>query len=322
MKVKQLNAKWAQISASSVVKGHKSLRITSDCYSDVYLAIDERGNHCLILSLPSNHEFKFKAVRKEKVSLEYFADRSYLVMTLLDSEFNSLFDDLILSLFNAIKEIEDVTTYSKVFIQTFYQWVLFFSPEYFDKLSKDIIKGLYGELIVLKELILDSDSYDINDILAGWVGPYDQGHDFIYDDTNIEVKTKDRKKVSVRLSSEHQLEVEAGKGLILAVVSVDEDFINGRSLKMLLQELKQLTLERLGDLSIILKALLQKGLTLHNAGEYDNYRFRAITIHDYNCLEEGFPKITSVTIPSSISNVKYDLNLTDMSKYVVLVREL
>lgn len=322
MRVEQLADKWEQISASNVVKGYKSLRITASCYSDVYLAINEQGNHCLILSLPNGHDLKFKVIKKDKISLEYLSDKNYVVMTLLDSDFNGLFDDLILSLFNAIKDIEDVAVYSKVFIQTFHRWVLFFTPELPDKLPKDIVKGIFGELVVLKSLIKNLEYSDINDILSGWVGPYDQGHDFIYDDRDIEVKTKDHKRVSVRISGEHQLEIEAGKELILSVVSVSEDLIHGVSMKMLLQELKELTFGRLGDFSIVLKALHQKGLTLQNIGTYDNHRFKPKAITDYNCLGKGFPKIISANLPSNISNVKYDLNLTEMSKFILRVREL
>jgi hypothetical protein len=321
MNAELLRNKWAQISSYNIIKGYKSIRITSDCASDIYIGIDEKGSHSLILNLPKNHGVHLKSVKKEKISIALFPDSNYLIMTLFDGEYNNLFDDLIVSLFNAIKDIKEVDVYSKVFIQTFYQWVLFFASEDNDRLPKDVIKGVWGELIVLKELIQGSDSYSINDILSGWTGPYDQVHDFIYDDNHIEVKTKDIKRVSVRLSSEHQLEVEPGKKLTLAVVSVDEDMENGFSLKDLVIEIKKAVFERLGDFSIILKALLQKGITLQNIQEYNNYRFRPLTIYDYDCLEEGFPKITKTNLPQSISNVKYDINLTNLANYVVLIRE-
>jgi len=322
MKGEQLNTKWEQISASNIVKGYKSLRINASCYSDIYLAIDEQDNHCLILILPIDYELKFRVIKKDKISLEYFSDKNYVVMTLLDNEFNGLFDDLILSIYNAIKDIEKVEVYSKVFIQTFHQWVLFFSPEYSTKLSKDIIKGIFGELIVLRELVLSSGWRDINETLLGWVGPYDQTHDFVYLDKNIEVKTKDDKQVSVRISSEHQLTIEEGKKLIMSVVSVSEDLINGASLKMLVKELKVLTFEMFGDFSIVLKALHQKGLTLQNVSCYDNYRFKAMSLTDFDCSNEGFPKITLANLPPNIANVTYDLNISKMSKFKIQVREL
>ncbi|WP_394390548.1 PD-(D/E)XK motif protein [Shewanella woodyi] len=316
-----LSKKWAQISICKTMKGYKSIRVSSDCFSDIYLGIDEIGCHCLILNLPKNHGVNFKTVKKEKIAIALYPDTNYLIMTLLDEEYNNLFDDLIISLFNSIKDIKEVVLYSKIFIQTFYKWILFFTSDNNDRLPKDVIKGIWGELIVLKELIQDSDSYSINNILSGWTGPYDKGHDFIYNDKNIEVKTKDIKKVSVRLSSEHQLEVESGKKLTLAVVSVDEDMESGSSLRYLVLEIKKAVFERFGDFSIILKALLQKGITLKNIQEYNNYRFKLLNIYDYDCLEHGFPKIITMNLPTSISNVKYDLNLTSLSSYVVLKRE-
>jgi len=316
-----LRNKWTQISTCKTIKGYKSIRITSDCVSDIYLGIDETACHSLILNLPNNHGINFKAVKKEKIAIALYPDTNYLIMTLIDKEYNNLFDDLIISLFNSIKDIKEVHLYSKVFIQTFYQWVLFFTSDNNDRLPKDVIKGVWGELIILKELIQSSDSYSVNDILYGWRGPYDQGHDFIYDDNHIEVKTKDNKKLSVRISSEQQLEVESGKTLTLSVVSVDDDMENGFSLKDLVLEIKKAVFERLGDFSIILTALLQKGVTLQNIQEYNNYRFKPLNIFNYDCLEEGFPKITANNLPPSISNVKYDINLTNLANYIVLVRE-
>jgi len=321
MNAELLRGKWNQLSSLKVIKGYKSIRITSDCFSDIYIGIDKNGNHCLILHLPVNHGVKFKAVKKEKVSIEYFSNTNYLLMTLIDGEYNNLFDDLIVSIFNAIKDIEEVDVYSKVFIRTFYQWVLFFTPSSHDKLPKNLIKGIWGELIILKELIESSDSFNINNVLSGWTGPYDQGHDFVYDDMNIEVKTKDVNKVSVRISSEYQLEVELGKKLILSIVSINDDIMNGSSLKDLVQVIKELVFNRLGDFSIFLKAIVQKGITLQNIQEYDNYRFKLLTLHDYDCLAENFPKVISANLPSSINNVNYDLNLTYLSDYLVLERE-
>ena len=168
MNVESLMNKWSQISTCKTVKGYKTIRITSDCASDIYLGIDETGCHSLILNLPKNHGINFKEVKKEKIAITLFPDTNYLIMTLLDEEYNNLFDDLIISLFNSIKDIKEVDIYSKVFIQTFYQWILFFTSDNNDRLPKDVIKGIWGELIVLKELIQDSDSYSINDVLSGW----------------------------------------------------------------------------------------------------------------------------------------------------------
>lgn len=321
MNVGMLKLKWNKIASTKVVRGFKSIRISNDCFSDLYLGVDEEGRHSLILSLPNDHGFEFNSLIKEKISVELFPETNYLVMTLTDFEYNNLFDDLIISIFNVIKEVEEVGEYSKLFILTFYQWILFFMPSNNERLTKDLIKGLWGELIVLKALIEDEVFLNVDQVLAGWTGPYDKGHDFVYDDYNVEVKTKDVKKICVRISSEHQLEVEVGKELILSVVSVSDDLVNGCSLKEILLDIKTLVFERLGDFSIVLKALLQKGITSENIKEYDNYRFELHTIHNYDCLITDFPKIISAKLPEPVSNISYDINLTYLTGFITSVRE-
>lgn len=316
-----LHSKWQHLSSLNIVKGYKSLRINSDCKSDIYLGIDTTGNHSLILSLPDEHGVEFKVVNKDKISIELFNDTNYLIMTLKDSDYYDLFDDLIISLFNAIRNIEEVNEYSKVFIKTFYQWTLFFALSNYDLLPKDLIKGIWGELIVLKNLIEDSSSIEVNNILSGWRGLYDQGHDFIYDDMNIEVKTKDVRKLTVRISNETQLEVETGKKLILSVVSVEDDVVNGASLKDLIEDIKALIFDKYGDFTIILTSILQKGITLNNIHEYDNFRFKPINLQNFDCLNEYFPKLVKSALPSGISNVKYDINLLNMSDNLISMRE-
>jgi len=201
------------------------------------------------------------------------------------------------------------------------EWTLFFTLSDYDLLPKDLIKGIWGELIVLKNLIEDSSSIEVNNILSGWRGLYDQGHDFIYDDMDIEVKTKDVRKLTVRISSETQLDVEAGKKLILSIISVEDDVINGASLKDLIDDVKALVFDKCGDFSIILKSLLQKGITLNNIHKYDNFRFKPINLQDFDCLNETFPKLVKSGLPSGINNVKYDISLLNMSDNLISVRK-
>jgi hypothetical protein len=52
MNAQFLKGKWKQISPYKIIKGYKSIRITSECVSDLYLGIDENGCHSLILNLP------------------------------------------------------------------------------------------------------------------------------------------------------------------------------------------------------------------------------------------------------------------------------
>ncbi len=212
--------------------------------------------------------------------------------------------------------MSDVNEYSKVFIQMFYKWSEFFDDKKSDKLSQGIIKGLFGELFILKSLIIESDSAHLNDTLNSWKGPYDEGHDFVFNQKNIEVKTKDLSKLNVKISSEYQLEAEQDKALELLVLSVENNPAEGVSLRLLLAEIKELIIDKLGDFSIILTALLQKNITSQNISQYDNYRFQVIEQIVYNCNED-FPKLIKSNTDQAISSIKYALTLSYLDDFII-----
>lgn len=311
-----LKSKWKQITDEGEFTDYKSLRISSECCSDIYISIDPDRRHCLILYLPKSYKIDFNPVKKEKLSIKLLRDKNYIVLTLYDPAYHDLFDMLIISLYNAIKDIPEVSIYSKTFVNTFHKWTQFFEEELLEKLSRNIVQGLFGELTVLKSLILKSTASNVNDVLVAWKGPYDHGHDFLLNDKDIEVKTKLDGKSTIRISSEHQFERTDGRDLELAVVAVDFDLVAGISIKTLVEDIKQIVENFLGDTSILLKAIRQKGLNFTNLQKYDNWRFKALNIITYDCLNSSFPKIVNSEIPPSISGVKYNINLKNLDEYI------
>jgi hypothetical protein len=174
----------------------------------------------LILSLPHNKHLDFKGIQKENLSIEYFREKNLILLQLMDSDFNDLFDDLILSLYHGIKSLREVDEYSNHFIQAFYRWGEFFEDKKSDLLSEDAIKGIIGELLVLKLLITAPEKPEINFLLKAWTGLYDKGNDFELESKNLEVKAKSSSGIDIKISSEFQLELTPGKGLELFVVSL------------------------------------------------------------------------------------------------------
>lgn len=317
MNASDLKEKWELLTREKLVHGYRSLRITKECVPEINLGITKTSFRCLILSLPKSQNIDLKPVIKEKIAIEHNQDFNFLLITLQDGEYSDLFDDLVVSLYNAIKDLSSPSDYSKVFVNTFHKWSKFFEEEETERLSKNIVKGLFGELHILKELLGTANSYNVDDILESWRGPYDQGHDFILDGYDLEVKTKDEKKLDVRISSEFQLDSESGKELMLVVLSVEYDPVRGLTIKNLVNDIRQTVINYLGDTTILLRAIRQKGLSLINIGLYDNYRFRPVDKSEYNCLHEGFPKLIKNNIPDPISNVKYDLNLSHLEQFLV-----
>jgi hypothetical protein len=315
-----LNLKWDKISASQELKGYKALRISDNSIPDLFIATDKEGFRCLILYLPEHTKVKLKGSNREKLTLEYLKDKNIILIKLNDSDFVGLFDDLIISLYSMIKDIEDPSLYSKGLTQSFYKWAEFFEDRADSKLSNEEIKGLFGELFTLRNLLekckLD-DFLHIDTILDSWKGPYDTTNDFVFDDKNIEVKTKQESQAFVKISSEHQLAIEFEKGLELLVVSVNIDIINGLSIHDILKKIVEITRQNSGDLSILYRALGQKSLNIENSKNYNNHRFVVKKSHLFNCGENNFPRLSVSNIPKEITKLHYNLRVNSLKEFLI-----
>lgn len=313
----ELKQKWLGLSDNPVTSGFRSLRISAECICELYLGVSKEGKRCLILALPDNKRLVFKGIQKENISIEYFREKNLIVLQLTDNDYNDLFDDLILSLYHKIKDLCNVDEYSNHFIQAFYRWSEFFEDKKSDLLSEEAIKGIMGELLVLKLLITEPYRPEINYLLNSWTGPYDKGNDFELENKNIEVKTKSVSSIDVKISSEFQLELSLGKGLELFVVCLLSDCTAGIHIRDLVLEIKKLIQEYSGDNSILWKALSQKNLTTKNLSQYDRYRFKPVNWISYNCADENFPKLNRSNIPKEISALKYTLRTNLLSLYII-----
>ena len=314
MDIKILQSKWDIITHKEITKGYKSIVLTPECKSNLYLGVNKDANRCLILSLPKEHNVTFKATIKENLSLEFFSDTNYIVLKLIDNSFYELFDDLIISMYNRIKDLSNVDEYSREFIQTFYKWSEFFSDKNSSLLSSKIIKGLFGELILLRFYLDNQNSISVNDILNSWTGPFDQRHDFTLDQKDVEVKTKTESKLDITISSEYQIEKNLDKELELVVVTVLEN--EGYTLENIIKEIKNKIQLKSGDYTLFLKALNMKEINLKNAVLYDNYLFKPLSLITYDCTILSFPKITKSNISKEISKVKYDLRISALRSFI------
>lgn len=313
----ELKKKWLKLSENPATSGFRSLRISDDCICELYLGVSKEGKRCLILLLPSHKHLNFKGIQKENLSIEYFKENNLVVLQLTDNDFNDLFDDLILSLFHGINSISQVDEYSDHFIQAFYRWSEFFEDKKSDLLSEQDIKGIMAELLVLRLLITEPDRPEINYLLKGWTGLYDNGNDFVLESKNLEVKSKSPSGIDVRISSEFQLEVPPGKGLELFVVSLVSDFSDGIHIRDLIFEIKKLVQEYSGDNTILWKALSQKNINAKNVSLYDRYKFKPVNWISYNCASSNFPKLNRSNIPEETSGLKYTLRTNLLTTFII-----
>lgn len=312
----QLEEQWQSLEEQSLSSEANMLRLSSACKADLFIAFNQDNQRCLLLLSEEVPPLRSNGIIKTRLSLNWDNDNKHLVLTLLDSGYIKLFDDLVVSLHNAINSAVSDASYTSIFLNTFQQWVEFFEVDKQDRLTLNEIKGLFGEMWLLQQLI-ELKQQNAPSILAAWKGPFDQGQDFVFDDEHLEVKSIDEGRNIVKISSEFQLDVPTDKNLLLVVLHLVSASDDSKSLKELFFEIKELLLTNLSDISPLYKALYQKGIHLGNIHLYDNYRFEIIRKTVFDATSEEFPKLSRHNIAKAISGVRYTLGLSSLKKYIV-----
>ena len=306
---------WSGITHSGL-GGFEYQLLSKNSIPQLNIGLNEKIQRCLILELPSDFIKSFNEIEKENLSLLYFKRDKCLCILLNDDFYNDLFDDLVLSIFSRICNISSPVDYSDLFVKHFYKWSSFFENKKNEGLNRDSVKGMIGELFFLKNLLINSGSR-IDEILTSWRGPYDEAHDFVFDLIDFEIKTIDNSKSTVHISSEYQLESDIGKTLELVVLFVKADHENGLTLKSLINDIKIIVLNGLGDNSIFIKALSQKGLVVGSLDQYEIHRFLPVEQVSYDCTTENFPKLVKSTIPDGITGLNYNIRLNLIEEFLV-----
>jgi hypothetical protein len=290
--------------------------LSKESIPQLNIGFNKKSQRCLILELPLDFDKPFQQFEKENLSLKYFKKEKCLCIILNDDFFKDLFNDLILSIYSKIYNISNTEEYSELFTRHFFKWSAFFENKKTDGLTRDQVKGLIGELFYLKNLILNSE-LNVDELLISWRGPYDEGHDFVLEFTDYEIKTIERSKNNVRISSEFQLESEKGKELELVVILVNIDNENGLSLKSLINDIKKNVLDKLGDNSIFINALAQKGLSIGDLEQYEIYRYTPVEEISYDSKRENFPKLIRSSIPEEINKLNYNIRLNLIEEFII-----
>jgi hypothetical protein len=315
MTVEELEIRWKSI-INDGISPYRSLRISADCIPELYLSLDIKSHRYLILQVPPEVKINCKSVQLEHLSLEWNEESRYILIGLQTKAFTDLFNDLTLSLYSKIKNIPSANAYTEQLIIIFQKWAEFFDASSLGRLTENAIKGIFGELIMLRELLRNSADIAMQSVIEAWQGPYNRAQDFFFPEFNLEVKTKDSDQVAVRISSEYQLKPEPGKEIKLGVVEVirHED---GENLAMLVQQIKTTLTTNGCEIEPFFKTLLKAGLNNGNLKEYDGFKWQAIKLTVYNCTSSQFPKIISSSLDEGISLVKYNISLNFLSKFII-----
>lgn len=310
-----LEEKWASIDPVNI-GGYRIQRISADSRLDIHIGLNHRADRCLVLELPRESGIVFFNRERQNLLIFHLPEHDYIVIELLDPFFNDLFCDLIVSLYHRIHDFDDVEACARELMASFTKWSTFFTAQSSQLLSPEAIKGLWGELFILRELLIGAAPGQTDQMLESWRGPWDNSHDFVLPGKNLEIKTREASMIDISISSEYQLEPEFEKPLELLVLDVLQDQQPGRSIGNLVSEIRDVVRHGLGDMEILFRALAQKGLNMRNLVNYPQ-TFTASVKTVYDCTAEGFPKITRGDLGPAIRKVSYTLGTTGLERFIL-----
>ncbi|HEY0466817.1 MAG TPA: PD-(D/E)XK motif protein, partial [Polyangiaceae bacterium] len=149
--------------------------------------------------------------------------------------FSLLADDLLRSMVSAADPAEGV----RLFVQRVRRWHEFMRLVNPDGLSPEEQRGLFGELLVLADMLLPVAGAGV--AVEGWTGPLRTPHDFQLPACAIEVKsTAATQPDSVSITNVRQLESPPDSTLVLAVVVLEETRVAGMTLPDMVERLRLL----------------------------------------------------------------------------------
>ena len=243
-----------------------------------------------------------------------YADKVRVIISLEDEKFSDLFIILANDLIELILNNKDKKKILIKLSNRLNKWKEFLKESKSSNLTKEALIGLVGELIILNQLLKFDPSIET---LLAWKGPFGNKNDFIKKNKSMEVKTSiEKTKHTVRISSEFQLDTNEIEFLKLVVVKLDSELPDGKGFNLsdlVTDILKDKDAEWQGIFKMVIKLA---GCSFDNKDLYSTKRFLVNQINIYDVLED-FPKICGSELSVNLSDVKYDLNLNGLEKFLL-----
>jgi hypothetical protein len=214
----------------------------------------------------------------------------------------------------------DTRSSANAVLERLRRWQALLSVSRGAELPEHEVRGLFGELYVLIELILPK--WGVEVALRSWTAPDRSPQDFLLPTTLIEVKTRlQEAEACVSISSLEQLHV-AERTLHLLVVRVvsDADEERSRSLNDLAASL--IALAEVFDVALgdFAREQLRKRGFAHSP-RYDTWRY-IVPGTDGFLVKGDFPRLTPGNVPLGVTKATYLLDLAAIRDHSVDVASI
>ncbi|ROO39941.1 hypothetical protein BIV08_17135 [Pseudomonas sp. AF76] len=179
-------------------------------------------------------------------------------------------------------------------------------------LSPEAELGLAGELAFMATL-LDS-GISAEDVLRGWVGPYDAPQDFLLGDGAIEVKaTMSSSSFPAKIGSLEQLDNSVASPLFLAAVRFSHEN-GGLTLPEMIAEVEQRLDGAPSAVNSLRERLMASGYFEGHSSHYTR-RFESKERRIFS-VTDNFPRLTPGSVPAGVTRALYEINLDHAGNFL------
>ncbi len=235
-------------------------------------------------------------------------DRILLLMSLSDNSLLSIFAVLCEDMFHYISDVGEDKELAGLLESRLLKWKQLFELAKSPGLSPEKQIGLYGELILLKELIEETGK--VEECLNIWVGPDKGIRDFEKNNTAVEVKTtQTHNHQRININSERQLDTSLLENLFLFHLSLERRNGNENTLNKLVFELYSFFGDNTKLNNILNRKLISVGYFKHHKSFYENISYKTRGKDLYKIIGD-FPRIEEKDLMKGVGDVKYSIILT------------
>jgi len=296
-------------------------RYSGNILPDIFVAIiSPEGYRCIAASLSNTKSLNLSLFSNLRdISVEIIPDdqnpeRNYLIFKLLKTEHRDIFSVLCEDLILSVAPLKSEEKILKELINRFEKWKSLFDKVSSHGLAPEEQRGLFGELFLLKKLLLSFEQ--TNFVLSSWVGVEKQIRDFQYNNWGIEVKTTHGKKhQKIQISSERQLDTSNLENLFLFHLSMESSLNSGETLNSLVDSIRLILESDFVSLNKFNNKLFEAGYFENHRDNYSDTGY-FIRNETYYKVENDFPRIEENDIRNGVGDVKYSIIISQFSEYV------
>lgn len=234
-----------------------------------------------------------------------------LLLKLLDSAQRDIFHRLCTDIVGATSSAKTESEAVTLFLARTWRWHHLLRGGFDQKLSSEEQKGLIGELVVLESLLLPNLS--VKDAIAAWTGPLGAPKDFEIARLCIEAKARRGAATPfVAISSEYQLDTSGVDALYLHVMELDRA-TEGADEAFTVTDVAAKVRDQMTRLDISSTQQFESLLMSSGFSWQDDYTDSRWVEGSRSLFEvrDAFPRVTTESFPSGVTNVRYSIALKD-----------